>query len=458
MNFKLLLLTAALGVAFTTRTWQYTTSLVDSEGLTLTNGVYGNIINGQSFQQDALVSYKGYQYLTYYNSARRVCIARRKLPAGPWQVIRFGDYRFSFARNLENDSHNTISMGLCKKDGTIHLAFDHHASPLHYKVSVKNILDGKPGWDSTLFSEVRDYLETGTPVNGFTYPAFVSMPNGNLLLGYRKGGSNNASYFIGTYDGAAWGGFHEVINGQGDYQDPFKGVSKSRNAYLNGIHVDNKGRLHTSWNWREQNEGLGNRDICYAYSNDGGNTWYNTYNKKLGLINTFSEGITVKELDRGWGNMNSQSQAVDFKGVPHIVMYHRKEHGTPEWARYAKDATYFHYYRRADGSFQQIAIPGIGNRPKLLADGKNDLYLVYIKKDHFDSKDQAAPLAIAKATAAKGYSDWKEVFVTNESYFNEPQVDAERFAKEHVLSVLVQDAPASTGAASAVKVIDINIK
>src|SRR5687768_7342562 len=175
MNFRSFLLAGifCIGAAFTIRTWPYHISLVDSEGLTLTNGVYGNIINGQSFQQDALISYKGYQYVTYYNAARRVCIARRKLPDGAWQVIRLSDYRFSYARNQDNDAHNTISMGLCKKDGTIHLAFDHHASPLHYSVSVKGILDGKPGWDSTLFSPVRDYLEPGKPVNALTYPAFV---------------------------------------------------------------------------------------------------------------------------------------------------------------------------------------------------------------------------------------------------------------------------------------------
>ena len=166
----------------------------------------------------------------------------------------------------------------------------------------------------------------------------------------------------------------------------------------------------------------------------------------------------MQALDRRWGNMNSQSQTVDRNGTPHIVMYHRAEHGAPEWARFNKDAAYFHYYRHADGHWQQIKTPVIGNRPKLVADKQNNLYLVYVKKDHFDAQHEAAPLAVAKATAAAQWKDWKEVFVTSEHYFNEPQVDFERWASEQVLSVLVQDAPASMGAASAVKVIDIVLK
>src|SRR5688572_8365253 len=48
---------------------------------------YGEGLNGLSFQQDAVLSHKGWQYVTYYNAARQVCVARRKLPAGAWQIL-----------------------------------------------------------------------------------------------------------------------------------------------------------------------------------------------------------------------------------------------------------------------------------------------------------------------------------------------------------------------------------
>jgi hypothetical protein len=34
-------------------------------------------LSGQAFQQDMLLTYKGYQYTVYYNHTRNVCIARR---------------------------------------------------------------------------------------------------------------------------------------------------------------------------------------------------------------------------------------------------------------------------------------------------------------------------------------------------------------------------------------------
>ena len=68
----------------------------------------------------------------YYDAERFVCLARRKPPDGNWKILRFIDYVFK-----SNDAHNTISIGICPKDGTIHLAFDHHGHELHYRVSRK---------------------------------------------------------------------------------------------------------------------------------------------------------------------------------------------------------------------------------------------------------------------------------------------------------------------------------
>jgi hypothetical protein len=47
---------------------------------------YGEGLNGLSFQQDAILSHNGWQYVAYYNAARRVCVARRKPPDGAWRA------------------------------------------------------------------------------------------------------------------------------------------------------------------------------------------------------------------------------------------------------------------------------------------------------------------------------------------------------------------------------------
>ena len=118
-------------------------SVVDSEALTIDGG-FGQSINGLSFQQDAVVTCENRQYVAYYDGGRRVCIARRELPRGEWEVVRFEDYDFQ-----SNDAHNIISLGICPRDGTIHLAFDHHGHALHYRVSQQGVANASeaPAWE-----------------------------------------------------------------------------------------------------------------------------------------------------------------------------------------------------------------------------------------------------------------------------------------------------------------------
>ena len=50
-------------------------SVVDPAALYFVEPSWGNCVNGQSFQQDALTTFQGFQYATYYDAARRLCIA-----------------------------------------------------------------------------------------------------------------------------------------------------------------------------------------------------------------------------------------------------------------------------------------------------------------------------------------------------------------------------------------------
>jgi len=199
-------------------------TVVDPEALTIQGG-FGQAINGKSFQQDALVTHEGYQYVAYYDAARRVCLARRKLPAGQWDVIRFLDYDFT-----SNDAHNTISLGICPADGTIHLAFDHHGHPLHYRVSRKqatNRPETTP-WTPSLFGPVLSELETGKPIR-ITYPRFWQTPNGGLQFCYRQGGSGNGDRMLVDYapDSGAWTNTRQIDSRTGLFEDA-RGRSTSR--------------------------------------------------------------------------------------------------------------------------------------------------------------------------------------------------------------------------------------
>lgn len=96
-------------------------------------------INANSFQQHALTTINSWQYAAFYtdainpkapgalavNLARRPVgrdpVNHRNLEKSKWERFAFDDYE-----QVMDDGHNTISIGVCKGDGTIHVAFDHH--------------------------------------------------------------------------------------------------------------------------------------------------------------------------------------------------------------------------------------------------------------------------------------------------------------------------------------------
>lgn len=93
-------------------------------------------INACSYQQNALTTMNGWQYAAFYTEANRsgtqagscfVNLARRYVidegehRSTEWSTLTFEDYQ-----QTTDDGHNTISIGVCEGDGTIHVAFDHH--------------------------------------------------------------------------------------------------------------------------------------------------------------------------------------------------------------------------------------------------------------------------------------------------------------------------------------------
>jgi hypothetical protein len=92
-------------------------------------------INANSFQQNAITTVNGWQYAAFYtdknpaekngvcymNLARRQVLPIESSSNETGETITFDDYEQTM-----DDGHNTISTGVCKGDGTIHLAFDHH--------------------------------------------------------------------------------------------------------------------------------------------------------------------------------------------------------------------------------------------------------------------------------------------------------------------------------------------
>ncbi len=440
-------------------------SLVDPKALTIKGS-----INGLSFQQDAVVSHENYQYLAYYDAKRQMCLGRRRLPTGHWEIIRFTDYAFK-----SNDSHNTISLGICPKDGTIHLAFDHHGHPLHYRVSQKHVASEpqKAVWDASLFGPITSELEKGKPI-ALTYPRFWQTPNGGLQFCYRQGGAGRGDRILVDYHpmSGRWVNTRQIDSRSGLFKDTW-GESGSRCSYPNGYDYGPHGKLHVTWVWRE-GSGNANHDLMYAYSEDQGETWLNNKGQALRAPpHVNSPDITVVKISRGYGLMNTHGQAVDSQGRVHAVMWHCTDKslqmaGSKPTGGYGfgppPARRYHHYWRDAKGVWNHRELPWVaGNRPKVFMDKNDNAYLIWGAKQESDQWYGSgwfskADLTIAAATAASKWTDWKIVHVERGPFANEMLGDKYRWQRDGMLSVMVQESPKKPDTPTALRILDFSLR
>jgi hypothetical protein len=434
---------------------------------------YGRAINGESFQADALFTYNGYQYATWYHNgtsgnSEDLYIARRNLSGTTWDVRDTGS-------NLDNgdspawDAHNVASLGI-SGDGHLHISFDMHGNTLRYRDTAADVANN-PGsivWNGTgqfaLNTERSALNSGGTPVTGVTYPQYVTRPTGDMLFVYRTGASGNGDMQLATYNATthSWNSPHQFINGTSPifYDDAFGAGSNERNAYINGVDVDATGRLHVTWTWREAATGSSNHDICYAYSDDGGDTWRNNAGTVIGTaaspINLSSPGIVAVPMDRGNTLMNQQAQVVDNDNRVHVVMWHKTDEAAPITGFTTTPAAYFHYFRDPTTSaWTRNELPAsraVGSRPDLAYDADGNMYAAYLSPGPGDGQGVAAnyytegDLIIASASKATGYDDWQIVHTDYRDFSGEPRIDQRRLTQNGVLSILEQEnSDANTG-------------
>lgn len=394
-------------------------------------------LSGQAFQQDMLLTYKGYQYLTYYNSDRNVCLARRKLPLGNWREIVLP------YKNSQDDAHNVISVGICANDGTIHLAFDHHNSPLHYVKSIIGLANNPETtrWAAESFSTTGSQMVEGINVPDVTYPRFFNKPDGNLLFECRYKLSGNGDSYLREYDGAthAWTMVGRYVQGMDATPDAC--------AYINRIDYDNKGRIHVSWCWRDDFGGMSNHDIYYAYSTDHGRTWLNTNGAQVAsteyMVNPTDAtthgtclrqeltSLKIADIPYNRGYINQESQTTDTLARVHILNSYIPvgEADDSNWASSRLKARLHHRFRDSNGVWQVRQVKNNGAtvysycRSQIIADANNNAIVI------------ANGAEIYGATSANDYNDWGLISnVDKDRFCSEPQIDHPRLLKDGVLS------------------------
>jgi hypothetical protein len=358
-------------------------------------------------------------------------MARRHLPDGEWSKFDFKDYT-----NTVNDAHNTISLGICPEDGTLHVSFDHHGvggqvNNLNYRKSIEELVTNPNDdtWNVSSFSSVAHSLVDGNIVQNITYPRFLTEPDGSrVLFAARLGASGAGDEHLWEYSGAthSWAYIGKFIDG----------LSDDVNAYLHGLSYTRGGtRLHTSWCWRAAPEASTNFDLFYMYSDDHGRTWKNNSNDVVAVSGTSfvtinSPGTSVYSIPQNRGLINQEHMAIDSKGRVHVLLSHMpdSEADDSNFEKARTKSKFFHYWRDTDGNWSRTELDYsviLNFRGKLAISSTDNVYAIL------------PGLRIAGASAYTQYSDWTLLDTDNtRSYFSDPLIDTARLLLNDELTIL----------------------
>ncbi|MEU7304366.1 BNR repeat-containing protein [Streptomyces sp. NPDC007206] len=419
-------------------------TLLDARALYFVS--YDGLVNTNSFQKNGLFTHRGRQYAAWYAADRRATVARRGPGADQWRTVTLGH------RLKSDDSHNVISMGVSRADGRLHIVMDAHSDGFFYVKSVAGLLDTDQPWTPAAFGPVRTTLDGLALTPEFTYPQFVSTPEGGLQLGYRAGISGDGRNALAEYDGSAWTALGEWTSSEGVYSSPH-GSSTARNMYLHGIDYDVHGRLHAFFTWRERNAsvlrgagGLTNHDTGYVRSDDRGRTWRNDAGEVVGAtggpqkVAVDGPGLVVDPLGPDHCLMNQESQATDSAGRPHAIISHVPGRLGERTADYVADRTAhgraYHLHKDACGAWRKTEIP-----VPLHSSQRTGLVL-----DRYDNAYAVLPFGrVAAASQASGYTDWTLLYDGGDlNAFGEVVIDGTRARAHNVLSFMYQEKSAGT--------------
>ncbi|EIP99749.1 hypothetical protein OpiT1DRAFT_04278 [Opitutaceae bacterium TAV1] len=435
------------------------------------NGDWGSSINGQTYQQEALVSHRGYQYAAFYVAPGFPAVARRALPDGAWETITFKDY----GPVTHSNTHNVIVIGIAPRDGTLHLSFDHHATILRYRKSQPGVATNPTAhrWTPALFGPVTSALEPGKTISRVTYPQFFTAPDGTLTFAFRNGVSGRGDWFLHEYTETNWTPLGQLFTQTGTYQG-----KNSRSAYPNPYRYDPDGRLHVTWSWREHSSNLtGNHDLGYAWSDDHGRTWHNnngiiiahltntptndgaTAAQPASAISINTPGNIVYPIRYAWGMMNTTTQFVDAKRRVHIISWRNPDDAPAPSSNTLNSWRYYHYWRDIDGTWHERQLPFHGRKPQLVLDETGTMHVIHGTGPdlNYHGGDRGVHLAIATATEASGWTDWKVSQPLPPDYIfqGEPLLDVGRWEREKILSIYYQQKPEIPGNPASLRVIDL---
>jgi len=368
-------------------------------------------VNVAVFRCAAVTSAGGYQFAAYYDPGGHIVVGRRKTGETAWDLATLDS-----VGNV-HDAHNVVVLGV-SADGIIHLSYDQHGQPLHYRASLKP-------WDVHSFGP--EQAMTGQTEGRVTYPQFVCGPHGELYFFYRDGASGNGSLCLNRYDAAkrSWAAVHHPL---------IDGLNRC-NPYWWRPAVGADGAIHLAWCWRDRPDAETNHDICYARSDDGGRTWRRSDGKNQPLPITPDNAEVIEPVAPGSNLINQCSGAVDGNGRPHFVQYLNDSAGVPQYFHLWFDGSRWQnnqVSRRTEkfsiGGGGSLAIPI--SRPEIAISRSGLVYVI--------ARDAAVGGGIRLYRAAPPYRDWTAIDLLKQDLGNwEPSYDLQRWSRDGILSLFV---------------------
>jgi hypothetical protein len=261
-----------------------------------------------------LMTHDDEQFIAYYNSERRMVVAKRNLKDTTFdkRVLPSKSEKPPTRKTSSTvqgwDSHNSIKMAI-DNAGHIHLAGNMHANKLTYFYSTKP-------YDIHSLVQIDNMI--GNRENRCTYPKFNKLKDGSFIFHYRDGGSGNGVEVFNIFDTNTkkWSRL---------FDKPFISGEGKMNAYQNGPRLGPDGKYHILWVWRDTPDASTNHDLSYAMSNDFVN-WKNVFGEKLKLpITIRSKDTIVDPIPVKGGIINGCHHYSFDRKKRLIISYHKHD-------------------------------------------------------------------------------------------------------------------------------------
>ncbi len=221
-------------------------------------------------QRNALITDENLQFTAFFDGTGELVLGVRTLGSDEWKLSRTGQRASSAASVVLSVDIQGYLHVVWGGEGSMNYA--RSRSPYSTQLGEKSQMDG--------------VLE-----DNVSEPIFLRLPDRRLLFLYCNSGSDGSRLVLKRYDPyeGGWTTLHSaLVAGDGEVQIRAAASTTGR------------GQLHLAWSWQDNAPRASFHDVCYARSEDGGETWVTGKGESLDLpITTGNADQVVRSSTEG---------------------------------------------------------------------------------------------------------------------------------------------------------------